>query len=516
MQEISIRRSLLLAFTLLIGGTLVYAHANIENIHSENVLEDLVETGVDAVVAEQDSVSSLEQRKLLIQPGETSPGVHLLAFQRRFKQKAPQLDLFEDVPVMSTESEGEKEHVHEFSLQNSGDLQYFGTIGLGTPPKAYEVVFDTGSMNLWVPDKACEGASCQEHHTYQLKDSSSGQVFTDEDGNYSMVEIQYGTGEIDGAAAEETVQLGTLTVPNMGLLLVVKEGGNVFSGSGFDGVLGMNRQDQVENVNGTDYHFNFLRAAAASQALREAVVSFWLSDIPSKPVSSSLLQTSIQARGASEAEVDGGGAIVLGGIDKRLLTSHVHYHKVLMPDQKNDFGYWTVRVSKLTIGTGKKNYCGGNGCVGILDTGTSALVMAESLMKAMDNKHAPSPDCTDVESDDGSKTLFLTIDDGVDGSPSFKYNLELPRTTEQQVTETPVEGQPGYVMQEAAGCVSAISTTAGGRIGGTIPGYGERPMILLGDIFLRKYLSVFDNSDLTKPFVGLGTANQEVQVAAQR
>jgi len=53
MQEISIRRSLLLAFTLLIGGTLVYAHANIENIHSENVLEDLVETGVDAVVAER-------------------------------------------------------------------------------------------------------------------------------------------------------------------------------------------------------------------------------------------------------------------------------------------------------------------------------------------------------------------------------------------------------------------------------------------------------------------------------
>lgn len=512
------RRSLLLAFTLLIGGTLVYAHANIENIHSENVLEDLVKTDVDAVVAEQDSVSSLEQRKLLIQPGETSPGVHLLAFQRRFKQNAPQMNLFENVPSISKESEGEKEKVHEFSLQNSGDLQYFGTIGLGTPPKAYEVVFDTGSMNLWVPDKACEGASCQEHHTYQLKDSTSGQVFTDDHDNYSMVSIQYGTGEIDGAAAEETVQLGTLTVPNMGLLLVVKEGGNVFSGSGFDGVLGMNRQDQLLTVGGTDYHFNFLRAAAASQALREAVVSFWLSDIPSKPVSSSLLQTTVQKKrkGASEAGSDGGGAIVLGGIDKRLLTSNVHYHKVLMPDQDNDFGYWTVRVSKLTIGKDKKNYCGGNGCVGILDTGTSALVMAESLIKAMDNKHAPSLDCSDVESDDGSKTLFMTIDDGVDGSSSFKYSLELPRTTEQQVKETEVEDMPGYVEQVPAGCVSAISGTAGGRIGGTIPGYGERPMILLGDIFLRKYLSVFDNSDLTKPFVGLGTANQKVQVAAQR
>jgi len=504
------RRSVLLVFTLFFGGAFVSAHANIENIHSENVLEDVVETDVDAVVAEQDSGSALEQRKLLIQPGLLSPGVHLLAFHRRFKQKPPQLSLFEGVPSMSTASEGEKKGLHEFSQQNSADLQYFGTIGLGTPPKAYEVVFDTGSTNLWVPDKACDGASCQEHHTYQLKDSSTGEVFTDAEGNYSMVSIQYGTGEIDGAAAKESVTLGSLTVPDMGLLLVVKEGGNVFAGSGFDGVLGMNRQDQILSVGDTDYHFNFLRAAAASNAIDRAIVSFWLSDIPSSPPGSSLLQTRI----SSGADTDGGGAIVFGGYDKRLLTSDVHFHKVLMPAEDNDFGYWTVTISKLTIGKHPKNYCGRNGCVGILDTGTSALVMAATLVDAMGDKYVPNPDCSDVETDDGSKTMFITIDGGVDGSPSFKYNLELPRTTEQQVTETPVPDMPGYVQQVPAGCVSAISTTAVGRIGGTIPGYGERPMILLGDIFLRKYSCVFDNSDLKKPFVGLATANQQIQVAA--
>ncbi|KYO41669.1 hypothetical protein Y1Q_0006414 [Alligator mississippiensis] len=118
-------------------------------------------------------------------------------------------------------------------MTNNMDIEYYGTISIGTPPQQFSVLFDTGSSNLWVPSVYCSSPACSNHNQFNPQNSSTYQATSE------SVSIQYGTGSMTGFLAYDTVEVGGIQVVNQIFGLSETEPGTFLEYSPFDGILGL-------------------------------------------------------------------------------------------------------------------------------------------------------------------------------------------------------------------------------------------------------------------------------------
>ncbi|OVA03401.1 Peptidase A1 [Macleaya cordata] len=261
------------------------------------------------------------------------------------------------------------------ALKNYMDAQYFGEIGVGTPPQKFTVIFDTGSSNLWVPSSKCYlSVSCFFHSKYKSSESSTYKK------NGKSAAIQYGTGAISGFFSEDNVKIGDLVVKNQEFIEATKEPGVTFLMAKFDGILGLGFQE-ISVGSAVPVWYNMVKQGL----IKNPVFSFWFN------------------RNVQEEE---GGEIVFGGVDPN------HYkgaHTYVPVTQK---GYWQFNMGDVLIAGKTTGFCA-SGCAAIADSGTSLLAgptpIITEINHAIGASGVVSQECKAVVSQYGDMMMELLL-----------------------------------------------------------------------------------------------------------
>ena len=218
-------------------------------------------------------------------------------------------------------------------LSNYLNAQYFGVIEIGTPPQKFNVTFDTGSSNLWVPSANCTSIACFLHTKYNSTVSSTYVA------NGTEFAISYPSGSVEGKLSKDVISVGGAKLTGVTFGETLKEPGLAFAFAKFDGILGLGFPSNA--VAGVKPIFN--------EMIDQKVIM--------EPVFSVYLQ--------KDGNVTSGGEITFGGIDNTKYTGELTYAPLSRE------GSWQFAVNGFMFGD--EEACE-DGCDAVADTGKSLIV----------------------------------------------------------------------------------------------------------------------------------------------
>ncbi|SPO37545.1 related to extracellular aspartic proteinase [Pseudozyma flocculosa] len=225
----------------------------------------------------------------------------------------------------------------------ANDIGYVVTVEIGSEKLPFRMLVDSGSADTWVPSTSC--TECSDSH--QRLGTSTSTTFREIDTKFSIV---YGTGDVQGKLAEDSLTVAGMTLPQHTFGLAEKESDD-FSGDDvpFEGLIGLAKTE--------------LSNAGVPTPI-DALYKAGLVDVP--------------VMGYHLGRVSDGyndGEVTFGGVDPFKFEG-----SLTEVDNVSTEGFWEAPIDRISFG-GKD--LGMDGRTAILDTGTSLIVAPQSDADAL-------------------------------------------------------------------------------------------------------------------------------------
>ena len=376
-------------------------------------------------------------------------------------------------PIFLQDSASDSGKLYKVTLENFSNLQYFGSIGLGTPAQPFTVLFDTGSSNLWVPNHECyigenKETECFTKNLFSRNNSTTHENFDtglqNESYNNNTFRINYMSGSVNGELLKDVLTVGELKVNNV-VFGVAQNLNDEQSGIQFDGILGMGFKELSTPLNPPIYEMY------DQNLIDDNSFSMFLSNEP-KPIYIDGTESMLDGDQVN-TNLENQSYIIFGGLDREYFQKtgeEINYHMVY-PN-----GYWTIAIDEIVHSNTSTRDYSTKRIATIVDSGTSLLILSPDLYDAL--KLDQTFECDSSE----QNRFYKNIDFLIGGK---KYVLE-PKDYLIRISVY------GYEY-----CMAAVDRAY------SLP---ENTMIL-GMPFLRKYYTHYDLGNMRVGFACARFAN---------
>jgi len=310
----------------------------------------------------------------------------------------------------------------------TNDVAYIATVQMGTPPRDFNVLMDSGSADLWVGAEKCvseDGSDCG-NHTFLGTESSSSAVLIGKPFN-----VTYGSGSVIGDIIQDDLVVAGMQLPGHTFGVATVESPDFASSNTlFDGIMGLAQSTLSQQQTLTP-----VESLAQAGLIKEAIVSYKLSRL---------------------ADQKNDGEVTFGGLD----TSKFDQSTLVTLNNLNKAGFWEAGMDAVSV-NGKD--LGLTNRTAIMDTGTTLLLVPQADADAI---HRVIPGAQRSRQTPGTYTLPCTTQ----ASLALTFGGRSFAIDSRDITFTPLD-----LNNPTGDCVSGITA---GQI-------GSQNEWLVGDVFLK-------------------------------